>query len=580
MDFKSILDKLKLSSRDAIINGEKDSLGSLKRYLHIERRVEEDLSELVGTCYKADAAQLILVIGNVGDGKSHLLARMREKHPLEMTAIQVHNDATESLSRHKSYLDTLAEVLGPFSDAALPAPGNHAKTMVAINLGTLTNFLDERGDGFGQLKDFVADNRILQDDERVMLPQAHPHFKFINLADYHLYALQETGPVSQVLSDIVSRITERTQRNPFYQAYERFYAQHPDPESCPIKYNFDLLGQQAVQQRVVQLLIEAMVKYKLIVSVRLAMNFFYDLLVPPVFFGLSGKEVITRVSARRSGDAFYNQTLPWLLFDSSNTSAVLRYLRKLDPVNASNETLDHLIIEMGTTADPGSYFIRHGLLLPEDRLYSVLSDVPVLDRIKLFIRLNYILGVGPAFFSEDRHYQAFMQHLYNFHAGQVSRLITLYRNVQKAIFEWNGAVRLEDGYLNLDIGRQQSNYRLSQKVRLDLAPLGNREAREGTVERFSNSIVLGFKLNGGEETFQVKLDYGLYRLLMGINEGYRANPIDKSNHVDFKQFVHRLSSHQAQEKEVLIHEFHGERQRRFKLSFTPGFDVFQFEEIL
>ena len=296
MGFKSCLDKLKLSSKEAIIDGEKDSFDGLKRYLHIEREAEQDLSSLISQVYQSDKPQLIFLLGNVGDGKSHLLARMWEKHTLEMNTFRVHNDATESISKNKTYLQTLSEVLHPYSDNQIDEPGNYSKTIIAINLGTLTNFLDEAGEGFKKLGEFIDKQEILSENVGVINKVESSNFRFINLADYHIFSLKEEGPSSQVLIDIITRITQKKEKNPFYQAYLEFYKNHPAPEKCPLKYNFDLLQDEKVKQMISQVLVQAIMNFKLIISVRLLMNFIYDIIAPANYSSLSDQRVIEQVT--------------------------------------------------------------------------------------------------------------------------------------------------------------------------------------------------------------------------------------------------------------------------------------------
>ena len=578
MGFKATLDTLKLSSREAIVNGEKKSLNALKKYLHIERNVERDLSELIKVAYHSDKPQLILIIGNVGDGKSHLLAKMWEKHPLEMQSFQVHNDATESKSINESYLDSLAEVLKPFSDTKIQVPGNQTKIVIAINLGTLTNFLDEKGNGFLYLKEFILNNQILLDDAQIKKGD-DDYIRYINLADYHIYCLSKDGPTSNILEDIISKITTKDDKNLFYKAYQQFYDSHPTPEYCPIKYNFDLLGQEEVKLRVIQVLIEAIVKFKLIVSVRLIMNFIYDLIVPPGFSSLSEKEIIKIAGKSNVQGKFYQWTLPWLLFESHNTSVILRHINKLDPVGSTNENLDHLIIKIGTSVSPSTYFVEYGMLDREDTIFQELGSIPTLDRIKLFVRLNFLKNLVNEFIESDTVYTEFMKNLYFYQAYHRSKLLDFYRKGQKAIFLWNGIVKSDEGYLNINIGRSQNRYKVSQKIQMVPAPKNTPPPINGFIDRFSTTLALRFKVNGSEEALEVKVDYALYRLLMSINQGYRANFNDKNNHVDFKQFINRLSNLNSQGRDVFIQEVQGKQSKKFKLSFTEGFDIFQFEEI-
>lgn len=577
MNFKELLDTLSLSSPEAVVNGETGSFDELKRYLHIERTVELELSNLIKRALTSNYPQLILVIGNVGDGKSHLLARMWEKHPLEMDAFYVHNDATESKSIHKTYLETLSDVLLPFSDNELENISNTSKKIIAINLGTLTNFLHEKGNEFSYLRNFVEGNGILQDNEQQSIEDRH--INYINLADYHLYSLGEEGPFSTILTEIINKITQQTVENPFYQAYKDYYKEHPEPNKCPLKYNYDLLGQTEVRNRIIQVIIESIIKYKLIVSVRLVMNLLYDLIVPPELSTLTEKEIINECISNKLKLVFYRWTLPWLLFESVNTSPILKQIAELDPVGFPTEETDELVIKMGTTSNPNSYFFDNDLLTTNDPLTKNLADMLVFERIKLFIRLNYIKGKAQKLIQLDTVYYEFMKNLYFFHGHHTSKLFTLYQKAQKAIFQWNGMLKLEEDYLNIDIGRRQNRYRISQKVKLELRPEEIKTSITGPINRFSSTITLGFKVIESTETYHVKVDYGLFALLSSINLGYRANLIDKSNHVDFKQFVSKLSSSGAQNKDVIIQNMHGVKHEKFKLVFTPGFNIFHFEEI-
>ncbi|WP_020597299.1 DNA phosphorothioation-dependent restriction protein DptF [Spirosoma panaciterrae] len=577
MNFKELLDTLSLSSPEAVVNGETNSFDDLKRYLHIERTVEQDLSNLIMSALTTSYPQLIFIIGNVGDGKSHLLARMWEKHPVEMNAFYVHNDATESKSIHKTYLETLRDVLLPFSDNEIGNISNTSKTIIAINLGTLTNFLHEKGNEFNCLRNFIESNGILQDSDQ--RSKEDRYIKYINLADYHLYSLSEDGPFSTILNEIICKITQKTEKNPFYQAYKNYYKEHSAPDKCPLKYNYDLLGETKVKDRIIQIIIEAIIKYKLIVSVRLMLNLLYDLIVPPKLSTLSEKEILKECTSIKSESIFYKWTLPWLLFESTSTSPILKQIAELDPVGKTTEEMDQLVIKMGTTSNPNSYFFDNKLLTTDDPLTKNLADMLVFDRLKLFIRLNYIKGTALELIQLDTVYYEFMKNLYFFHAHHTSKLFNLYQKAQKAIFQWNGMLKMGEDYLNIDIGRRQNRYRISQKVKLELRPGEIKTPVSGPINRFSSTITLGFKVMESPETYYVKVDYGLFLLLSSINLGYRANLIDKSNHVDFKQFVSKLSSSGAQNKDVIIQDMHGVKHEKFKLVFTPGFDIFHFEEI-
>src|SRR5690606_165871 len=106
-------------------------------------------------------SKLILISGNVGDGKSHMLAKLYQKLPEKMNCVEVRNDATESNYLSKSWIEELSDFLAPFSDSEIKT--NHIKIVkiVAINLGVLSRFIQEKGDEFELLKSFVIDKGII-----------------------------------------------------------------------------------------------------------------------------------------------------------------------------------------------------------------------------------------------------------------------------------------------------------------------------------------------------------------------------------------------------------------------------------
>ena len=241
--------------------------------------------------------------------------------------------------------------------------------------------------------------------------------------------------------------------------------------------------------------------------------------------------------------------------------------------------MDLLIVKLGTTTNPLQYFTNSKLLIPGDFLGDSIFEMSIPERIKLFIRLNYIKNSEPDLLSNDDLFEEYMKNLYYFNSNQVEKLISLYDNVEQAIYQWNGTAKLGGGFINLDLKRQQSTYKVSHKLDLVPAPHNTNERQSGPLVRFVKSINLFFSIKSESEKFGVNVDYDLYQLLRKINKGYRPNKVDKSNHINFTQVVNKLTNYNAQDKDVIIQQFHGERHKKFKLSYNPGFNVFQFEEV-
>lgn len=580
MDFKQYLDTLRLSAKDAIVDGEQDSLSDLKKYLHIEREVEHDLGKLIFSALEAPAPRLIFLMGNVGDGKSHLLAKMWQLHTAEMQQFKVLNDATESVFTDMTYLQHLENVLRPYSDAMLGSDGEPVKTIVAINLGTLTNFLEECGEGYQRMKAFVADNQLVERKINFLPAAPDTNFLALNLTDYHIFSLGAAGANCQVLTDIVERITRQSPDNPFFEAYQRYVEAHPAPGQCPLCYNFSFLAQPAAQLCLSELLVKVVLSDKLIVSVRLLMNWIYDLLVSPSLSSLTLTEVTELTATPTFASEFYHHTLPVLLFEGGNTSFILRSLRAHDPVSTTNEQLEMLLIKLGASNTPGEYFSRYRLLPPEGMMERLIPFLETRQQLQLFLRLHYLLRRADELASADPYFRDFLQNLYWFNTGQVGELLPFYNQVRQAIYQWNGTAVAGDDFINLNVGRKQSVYKVSQKLQLQPAPPDMGKAPAGVfLQKFAAFLVAGFRVSAGGKPLELEIDYNLYQLVRQINAGYRPNRIDKNIHLKFSQFVTDLIRYESQFKELIVQEFTGEVRKKFKLQFTPGFNHFQFSEI-
>ncbi|MGR5981740.1 DNA phosphorothioation-dependent restriction protein DptF [Bacillus cereus] len=94
-------------------------LANLKKYMHVERKIQTDLERILVKNKELNSSSLILLCGSVGDGKSHLLAYLKENKPELLEGYQIFNDATESFSPNKNAMETLEEILQDFSDQSI-----------------------------------------------------------------------------------------------------------------------------------------------------------------------------------------------------------------------------------------------------------------------------------------------------------------------------------------------------------------------------------------------------------------------------------------------------------------------------
>ena len=88
------------------------TLSKLDAYLHVERPVESRLLEKILSIDEVGGG-LILLVGSAGDGKSHLISKVKAVCDWDDTCF--YNDATASSSPKKTALDTLKEALVDFN---------------------------------------------------------------------------------------------------------------------------------------------------------------------------------------------------------------------------------------------------------------------------------------------------------------------------------------------------------------------------------------------------------------------------------------------------------------------------------
>ncbi len=276
-----LLSKLKESSKEAIADAQLQMGDDLKKYLHVERTVENDLKKIISLASTLEISCLILVCGNVGDGKSHLLSKIAHEDDLEqaLSKFKVHNDATESFSPDQTCIETLQHILKPFSDDNLSSSKD--KWILAINLGTLSNFLEENATNFSRLKDFVEQNGIINpdkfdiDDEYIDGSQ----FQYVNFTNHHFYDITKDGVRATLFESLLAKLVKPVPENPVFSAYQALL--HSEWSAmCPVRINFEFLSIEQNRKVISKLLVECILKEKLIISFRQILNFIHDILVP------------------------------------------------------------------------------------------------------------------------------------------------------------------------------------------------------------------------------------------------------------------------------------------------------------
>ena len=560
--------KLSESSKESIESC--DGLDVFKKYLHIKRSIQDKLIDELKEASKSSESQLILLAGNVGDGKSHLIAYLNEEYPELVSNFSIHNDATESFDKNLTEIQTLEKVLEPFSDENLDT--SNKKMILAINLGVLNNFIEDKTVGlkFQKLISFINKTKIF-DQDTISENYNGENFRLISFSDYNIFKLTKEGPKSDYLEEIFKRIVNKVPNNPFYIAYLKDIEQG---FVSPIIKNYELLCRESVYKTVSDLIIKLIVKNKKILSTREVLNFIYELIVPANF---------EEYNMYSSSVDFLPALLPNILFSSTEKGLILKEISKDDPLKIRNKELDQILVKLNMSdnlIDVLKEYIDDDniidLIVGENlNLFSIQNNTKQ-KVINTIIRFIFILGKDNVkMIFKDEIYDKYMKYLYFYNNGQFKSYKGLFEEVKSAVYNWNASPKNNYVYLNekLDMFNvaERLNIKASSKYAIKIK-------NEEEIERFRNTIVLGFSVEPMQEVERIEIDYELYKKLVDINKGYYPSKVDREEAVVFVEFVNLLILKGSMSSELLIED--KQDNKKFALKYNDEFgEDFCFERI-
>ncbi|UZQ50929.1 DNA phosphorothioation-dependent restriction protein DptF [Clostridium kluyveri] len=573
------LSRLKESSKEAV-----EGLGEFtpfKRYMHIEREAQKELQDLIFKANESDKAQLILVCGSVGDGKSHIISYFNNKYPDIMKNFILHNDATESLEPNKTSMDTLNEVLDSFSDENIK-DGNK-KIILAINLGTLNNFIDSKyGERFSILKKFVQNKKILETSIEDSSFDENSFFQFVNFSDYHVFTLKDGSVQSKYIKSLITKIIDSSELNIFYNSYKK-YCSKCNCRCCPIKSNYELLSNERVQEAVVELIVQCIIKNKIIISTRALINLMYELIVPRSYIDVNSS-LFKKDISKLNNLNYIRCLMPNMIFNHKELSFIFEALNDLDPLNIRNQKVDDFIIRFNNSAEILPYFEEY-IDYPKgyiDKLNGIdfeqTEDRKIRhELLKLFIRSYYICGKGNIFSLKDLVYDNYMRNLYFWNRGEKLKLKTLYDNVKNGILKWNGEA--EKDQINIFMGKNQIKYKISEDIELKVDTSNLPKMEELELKKFITIMKLRYKSEKLNKSYEIDIDFSLYKLLIQVINGYRPNKKDKNHFVKFIEFINRLEEMGSNNEKLMFIEKNKDVNKKYKLEYDTEFEFYRFVEI-
>ncbi|WP_214811333.1 DNA phosphorothioation-dependent restriction protein DptF [Exiguobacterium sp. s127] len=528
------ISRLQETSKDAVENGN-DPLSELSDYLHVDRKIQ---LELVEQLKNNTGNQLILLCGNVGDGKSHLLSYLQKTYPELLSDYKIYNDATESFDPTKNAVDTLSERLKDFSDQFLQDNSNPSKMILAINIGMLAKFLeytkDESEYTYSALREFVEETNVLKPGATVNVHSKS--FKLFNFLSYQPYELTEKGPKSSFYSTLLKKICSDSVDNPFYDAYRLDRENEID---TILHRNYALLSQKDIQDQIVQVLIELIVKHHELISVRAFFNLISDLLIPVNWSELKHVSVKPSIMLKNG--------LPEQLFNRPERSTLLNQISKLDPLRTRHRPIDDLYLSLYTGGDVDE-ILAH---LDENAqsFYSPDQVDGIQEWTGQLIRLMVLSNPEFAETVLDSVYRDYLQYLYQYNKGDTRRLQPLYDISSAAYYKWFGSPKPNYVYKK----KITSRHRLAFKAEIEGNPMRIKSSTENILSKFSSTILLDFNKKGNDhDTAELEIDYPLFQLFMDIQDGYRPTIEDDHRSIKFLEFAEKIHEMCTSSTEVMI----------------------------
>lgn len=553
------LSRLKDSSQEAIENASQFS--AFKNYLHVDRKIQLDIEEILTKNHSRKESNLILLCGSVGDGKSHLLAYLKENKPELIGDYTIFNDATESFSPNKNAMETLEEVLHNFSDEKINLSND--KVILAINMGVLHNFINTKQSNYtyNHLKNFIENSDLFS--QKITTYFGSEKFDLLSFSDYHSFELTETGPKSSFYSSLLEKIFNSSNDNPFYLALKE--DENKNLETM-IHKNYKFMQNKFVQDQIVHLIIQTVVKKKLVISARAFLNFIADILIP---------DDIQNLNDINEFDVL-EYSLPNLLFNRKERSIILQVFSELDPIHRRSVFIDQLIVELNTLNDWRNVTevnindeIAKKWLKPFASK-SNLTDSSFNIFFESFIRITFLTNKKFASNISDISYESYIKNLYYFNSGNNVKIKLFYEEVKTSIFKWKGSPKKEYVFLNKPVEK----YRLAQKLNIRPTIEHLNPIKADVLNTFKSVIVLAYHDGNSTNKIYLEIDFPLYKLLMKVKEGYRPNKKDEEDAINFVEFIDKLMKFGEKKKEIIVCF---PRDNRFYMIKRDDFGAFVFE---
>ncbi len=579
------MEGLKSSSSLSVAN---DKFTKTNEYMHIESQMDSNLKNVILNAKKVNKS-LVLVCGNSGDGKSHLIANFLNNGVISQEEFDVYIDATSSDKKGVRANERLRTKLDEFSDSKLLDDTTY-RLIVAINLGVLNDFLKNYENEFTSLKKYV-DSQGLFDNNPSWRDYSKKNdsssksdylFGHVDFTSFHRIELCQTGLDTSFFSNLFGKIITDSPDNEIFGAFCKECTNCTRKERCPVYWNYrELRDNQILREHVIYVISKAIIKANLSPSVREINNLFYKLIVG----GAHDEPQSLSDPIERLLHLITNSTL-WLLYESHE--GLLQYVSSEDVLSDPRRSCDKELIALNLKPDFEKWLLENGVnaspmfkQIYNDILYCKNKNgKKYRDReteikqavFKLYIRTNSIKN------TTDIPYSTYLEFLFNYNIGKEDKCKDLIQLIEECVYLWNGRLSDKSGS---NIKNGVIIYRVSDKYYL-YKKLEVRFHKDISIKELSPDVVLPyfsfsmrfrFKLKESNTIIPLDVDFELYHFLLEVKNGYMPTNSDKKRNVKYDSFVRNLISDSDSDTYVYTRNDEG---KTYKIS-KDDFDRYRFD---
>lgn len=584
--FIEAMEGLKSSSNLSVAN---DKFSDFNKYMHIASKMDDRLRTVIRSSQKKNKA-LVLVCGNSGDGKSHLIANFISQGEIDTELFDIYIDATSSDKKGMRANEKLREKLDEFSDEKLNN-GNTIRLIVAINLGVLNDFVKNYQDEYSILKEYIDnqglfDNipawRFMQMDTEEQDDETYS-FSHVDFTSFHRYEINAQGADNSFFEELLNRIVANEADNPIYQAYATGCKNCLHNTNCPVYWNYkELISSGKLRAHIIDVLAKSIIKGNLAPSVREINDFYYEIIIGRTF----DENAITSKSVNRLTHFVKNMTL-WLLYESSE--GLLQYTSKEDVLGDVNRKCDKEIIALNLKPD-FELWLQETAIKASPVFAQIFNDILYCKNsnakkykdneqdIKQAVFKLYIRHTKLSESQIDERYQSYLKYLFYYNIGVEDKCKDVIQLIEECAYLWNGRLGDKSG-TNIKNGvivnRASSKFYLFKKMDIKFAKNTKIVPLDTNSEfpNFSSVMRFGFKLKDGKVIVPLDIDFELFSFLLDVAGGFTPTSSDRKRNVKYDAFVRKLIAESDSDLYVYVR---GEEGKTYRIS-KDDFDNYTFD---